>query len=88
MKYDPEKQYGIGYYDPKLDDMIQVHTDSLARAVRAFLVRVKRYPERRVDLTTGPCHEECLAIYRPDEEITYQGILSQQDWQDWIKTIK
>ena len=81
MKYNSELNYQIEYYDSKADDMIQVHTDSLAKAVIALITRSRRYPQRRIDLSTG---NKLLGTYE-DGEYRWQWELENSDWQKYIQ---
>lgn len=83
MKYNSELAYEISYYDTYQDDMIQVHTDSLATAIIALITRSRRYPERRVDLTPSGSNN-CLGTYE-DGEYSWYGILKNSDWQKYIQ---
>ncbi len=82
MKYDPEKIYQISYFDPKSDNMCDVTTDSLARAVTALITRSRRHPDKEIYLTpTGS--DDCFAIYR-NGEYCWQDELKNADWQQYI----
>jgi hypothetical protein len=82
MKYNSELTYEISYYDPRLDDMIQFHTDSLAKAVIALITRSRRYPKRRIDLSlTGG--NKLLGSYQ-DDAYCWQWELKNPDWQGYI----
>jgi len=81
MKYNSELAYEISYYDPRRDDMIQIHTDSLATAVIALITRSRRYPQRRIDLQTG---DKLLGTYE-DGKYSWSGILKNPDWQKYIE---
>ena len=81
MKYNSELNYQIEYYDPKADDMIQVHTDSLAKAIIGLITRSRRYPQRRIDLSTG---NKLLGTYEAGE-YRWQWELENPDWQKYIQ---
>ena len=83
MKYNSELAYQISYYDPRRDDMIQIHTDSLATAVIALITRSRRYPQRRIDLTPSGS-DKCLGTYE-DGKYSWSGILKNPDWQKYIQ---
>ena len=83
MRYNSELNYQIAYYDPKADDMIQVHTDSLAKAIIALITRSRRYPNRRIDLTPSGS-DTCLGTYE-DGEYRWQLELENPDWQKYIQ---
>ena len=83
MKYNSELAYEISYYDPRRDDMIQVHTDSLATAIIALITRSRRYPNRRIDLTPSGS-DKCLGTYK-DGEYSWQWELENPDWQKYIQ---
>ena len=83
MKYNSELTYEISYYDPRKDDVIQVHTDSLAKAVIALITRSRRYPKRRIDLTTGEFNDKLLGSYE-DGAYRWQWELEREDWQQYI----
>jgi hypothetical protein len=82
VKYNSELTYEISYYDPRLDDMIQVHTDSLATAVIALITRSRRYPKRRIDLCLTGKHK-LLGSYQ-DDAYCWQCELDNPDWQRYI----
>ena len=81
MKYNSELNYQIEYYDPKADDMIQVHTDSLAKAIIALITRSRRFPNRRIDLMAG---NKLLGSYE-DGKYYWQWELQNPDWQKYIQ---
>jgi hypothetical protein len=83
MKYNTELAYEISYYDPKADDMIQSHSDSLATAVIALITRSRRYPDRRIDLTPSG-NDKCLGTYEHGEYSWHQE-LNNPDWQKYIQ---
>ena len=82
MKYNSELTYQISYYDPRQDMMIDVNTDSLAKAIIALITRSRRYPKRRIDLTPSGS-DNCLGTYKAGE-YSWSGILKNPDWQKYI----
>lgn len=84
MKYDPEKTWCIEYWDQRRDYNVDVHTDSLPRAVNRFLSLTKKsLPTERIDISSG---KVIFATWNPTVGITWTELLATKDWQQWIAT--
>ena len=84
MKYDSEKTWCIEYWDQRRDYNVDVHTDSLPRAVNRFLSLTKKsLPTERIDIVNG---NVSFATWKPTVGITWHELLATKEWQQWIAT--
>jgi hypothetical protein len=80
MRYDSSKTFEISYWDEKRDDIIQVHTDSLARAVIALITRSRKMPDKNIELLYG---NDLMGEYK-DGAYFWQHHLKDDQWQRYI----
>ena len=80
MRYDSSKTFAISYWDEKRDDIIQVHTDSLARAVIALITRSRKMPDKNIELLYG---NDLMGEYK-DGAYLWQHHLKDDQWQGYI----
>jgi hypothetical protein len=80
MRYDSNKTFAISYWDDKRDDIIQCHTDSLARAVIALITRSRKMPNKNIELLYG---DKLMGEYK-DGAYFWQHHLKDDQWQGYI----
>lgn len=73
--------FEISYYDEKRDDMIQCHTDSLARAVTALITRSRKHPTKTIEIIFDG--GDLMGQYK-DGEYFWQHHLTDHQWQGYI----